>query len=279
MQLWFYEDQSERLRIGLKVRETLYRTRTEFQDLAVLDTYEFGRMLVLDGMVMFTEFDEFAYHEMIIHVPLCLHPNPRNILVVGGGDGGSVREILRHPSVQRVVLCEIDREVVEVARKFFPRLSCQLDDPRVEILYQDAIEYVKNPGQAFDVAIIDSTDPIGPALGLFTQSFYSDLHQCLGPDGIVVAQSEAFYLRPDHIRSIHKKFSSLFKHVAVYGANIPTYPTGYWSFTLGSKTRDPLNDWSQERAAELEPDMRYYNREIHRSAFALPTFFHKWLNV
>ena len=279
MESWFSELQTERLRISFKLRETLYRTRTQFQDLAVVDTYEFGRMLVLDEMVMFSEFDEFAYHEMIVHVPMLLHPNPTRVLVVGGGDGGSVREILRHPSVERVVLCEIDEEVVKVAREYFPRLSAGLDDPKVEVMCRDAIEYMKDPGEIFDVAIIDSTDPVGPSLGLFTLSFYRDVHRCLGLDGIVTAQSESLYTRPDHIRGMCLKYKELFDQVAVYCSNIPTYPTGYWSFTMGSKTMDPRTDWSEERAKQLEPDLRYYNRDLHRAAFALPTFFREWIDV
>ena len=279
MESWFSELQTGRLRISFKLRETLYRTRTRFQELAVVDTYEFGRMLILDEMVMFSEFDEFAYHEMIVHVPMLIHPNPQSVLVVGGGDGGSVREILRHPSVERVVLCEIDEEVIRVAREYFPRLSAGLADSKVEVMCRDAIEYVKDPGEVFDVVIVDSTDPIGPSLGLFTLSFYRDVHRCLGPDGIVTAQSESLYTRPDHVRSMCLKYRQLFDHVSVYCSNIPTYPAGYWSFTLGSKTKDPGTDWSEERAKHLEPYLRYYNRDLHRAAFALPTFFREWIDV
>jgi spermidine synthase len=279
MDLWYSEYQTERLRIGFKIRETLHRVRTAYQDLLILDTYEYGRMMVLDGMVMLSDYDEFAYHEMIVHVPMCLHPNPKSVLVVGGGDGGSVREVLRHPSVERVVMCEIDEEVVNASRKYFPRISCKLDDPKVELMIRDAVEYVKNPGETFDVAIIDSTDPIGPSLGLFTPSFYRNLYQCLGKDGIAAAQSESFYLHPNHVRDIYKKYKQLFPHVAVYCSNIPTYPTGYWAFTLGSKTKDPLKDWSRERARKLELELRYYNADIHQSAFALPNMFREWLNV
>jgi spermidine synthase len=236
-------------------------------------------MMILDGMVMLSEFDEFVYHEMIVHVPMCLHPNPKNVLVVGGGDGGSVREILRHDSVERVVLCEIDQEVVTAARKYFPQLTTGLDDNKVEIKFQDAIEYVKNPKETFDIIIIDSTDPVGPSLGLFSQSFYSDVHDCLSPHGIVTAQTESFFLRPDHIRSVVQKFKKLYPNVAVYSANIPTYPTGYWSFTVGSKTQNPLTDWSHDRAEKLEPELLYYNRQIHKSAFAIPNIFRRWIDV
>jgi len=278
MDLWYSEYQTERLRLGFKIRETLHRSRTPYQDLLIVDTYEYGRMMLLDGMVMLTDYDEFAYHEMIVHVPMCLHPNPKKILVVGGGDGGSVREILRHPSVEKIVLCEIDEEVINASRKFFPRISCALDNSKVEILVRDAIEYVKNPGEIFDVAIIDSTDPIGPSLGLFTPAFYQNLQDCLTSNGIVVAQSESFYLRPNHVRGMYLKYKQLFPHVAIYCSNIPTYPTGHWTFTLGSMTQDPLKDWSKQRAKRLESELRYYNAEIHQSAFALPTQFREWLN-
>ena len=178
-----------------------------------------------------------------------------------------------------MVLCEIDQEVVTASRKYFPRLTTGLDDPKVEIKFQDAIEYVKNPKETFDIIIIDSTDPIGPSLGLFTQSFYADIHECLSPHGVVNAQTESFFIRPDHIRSVVQKLKNLDPHVAVYNANIPTYPTGCWSFTIGSKAQNPLTEWSQDRAAKLEPDLKYYNRQIHQSAFALPNIFRRWIDA
>jgi spermidine synthase len=149
----------------------------------------------------------------------------------------------------------------------------------VEIKVQDAIAYLKNTNETFDIIIIDSTDPIGPSLGLFTQSFYADVHKCLSPEGIVTAQTESFYIRPDHVRSVVHKFKNLYPHVVVYNANIPTYPTGCWSFTLGSKAQNPLTDWSQERAEKLEPDLKYYNRKIHQAAFAIPNIFRRWIDV
>jgi spermidine synthase len=289
MELWFTENQTDRMRFSLRIRETLYRTRTPYQELLVIDTYEYGRMLVLDGMVMVTDFDEFIYHEMIVHVPMCLHPNPKQVLVIGGGDGGSVREILKHPSVEKIVLCEIDEEVINASRKYFPQLSKDLDNPKVEIIVKDAIEYVKKfyviaseakqPSvNSFDVIIIDSSDPVGPATGLFSYSFLRDVFNCLSPDGIVSAQSESPHLHPNRVRGVYQIMKQLFQHSAVYCAPIPTYPTGYWSFTLGSKSHNPITDFSQERIKKLEPNLQYYNRDIHQSAFALPTFLRRWLD-
>jgi spermidine synthase len=291
------------MRFSLRIRETLYRTQTPYQDLLVLDTYEYGRMLVLDGMVMVSDFDEFIYHEMIVHVPMCLHPNPKRVLVVGGGDGGSVREILRHPSVEEVVLCEIDEAVINASRRFFPKLSKDLDNPKVEIIVKDAIEYVRHqtviaseakqsPGGVFDVIIIDSSDPVGPATGLFTLPFFQDVFRCLSPDGVVSAQSESPHLHPNRVRSVYSMMKQLFQYAAVYCAPIPTYPTGYWSFTLGSKRdlslcsviaseakQSPLPDWMEARIKNLEPQLQYYNRDIHQSAFFLPNFLRRWLDV
>ena len=310
MELWFTENQTDRMRFSVRIRETLFRARTPYQDLLVIDTYEYGRMLVLDGMVMVTDFDEFIYHEMIIHIPMCLHPNPKRVLVIGGGDGGSVREILRHPSVERVVLCEIDEEVINASRKFFPILSKELDNPKVEIIIQDAIEYVKkysviaseakqSPTESFDVIIIDSSDPVGPATGLFSLSFFQDVFRCLSPDGVVSAQSESPHLHPNRVRGVYRIMKQLFPHAAVYCAPIPTYPTGYWSFTLGSKRKlnlcsviaslapgcdpgeakqSPLPDWMEARIGALEPQLLYFNRDIQQSAFALPTFLRRWLD-
>ena len=299
MELWFTENQTDRMRFSLRIRETLFRTRTPYQDLLVLDTYEYGRMLVLDGMVMVTDLDEFIYHEMIVHVPMCLHPNPKRVLVVGGGDGGSVREILKHPSVEKVILCEIDEAVISASRQFFPKLSKDLDNPKVEIVVKDAIEFVKNRtpschpaldagSSLFDVIIIDSSDPVGPATGLFTLSFFQDVFWCLGPDGVVSAQSESPYLHPNRVRGVYSMMKQLFQYAAVYCAPIPTYPTGYWSFTLGSKCgmavppmfgTGPLPEWFEARVKKLEPMLQYYNLDIHQSAFVLPTFIRRWLDV
>ena len=267
MEIWYTEDQTRNLRFSCRIRETLVREQTKYQDLAVVDTLQFGKMLVLDGCVMTTEADEFVYHEMITHVPLFTHPKPRKVLVVGGGDGGAIREILKHPSVEEAVLVEIDGAVIEQSKKHLPSISVALDDPRCRILVQDGIKHVKESRGVYDVILSDSTDPIGPAVGLFTAEFYQDVYAALKDDGIFVAQSESPFFHAELIRDVQKRVGSVFPITRLYLASIPTYPSGLWSFTLGSKKYDPLKD---SRSASIAT--KYYTPELHRAAFALPKF-------
>ncbi|MFQ5960244.1 MAG: polyamine aminopropyltransferase [Candidatus Methylomirabilales bacterium] len=267
MEFWFTEKQTENVGLSLRVRESLLVEQTPFQRLAVLDTYLYGRMLVLDGAIQTTEEDEFVYHEMITHVPLITHPHPREVLVIGGGDGGTVREIVKHPDVSRVRLVEIDDRVVAAARRFLPSLSRALDDPRAEVIIADGAEYVRAMPEACDVILIDSTDPVGPAVKLFEADFYRTVHDALTPEGLFVAQSKSPYLDRDLIREILGIIRSLFPIALIYTAAIPTYPSGFWSFVLGSKQHHPLT-FDEGRAEKLET--RYYSPEIHRAAFTLP---------
>ncbi|MBW8005622.1 MAG: polyamine aminopropyltransferase [candidate division NC10 bacterium] len=267
MAFWFTEKQTENLELNLRVRESLLVERTPFQQLAVLDTYLYGRMLVLDGAVQTTEEDEFVYHEMITHVPLITHPQPQEVLVIGGGDGGTVREIVKHPEVKRVRLVEIDERVVAAARQFLPGLSQGLDDPRAEVIITDGAEYVRAMRGACDVIIVDSTDPVGPAVKLFEADFYRAVYDALTPEGLFVAQSKSPYLDRALIRNLLDIIRSLFPVTLLYTAAIPTYPSGFWSFVLGSKMHHPLT-FDERRAEKL--DTRYYSPEIHRAAFILP---------
>jgi spermidine synthase len=189
--LWMTEYQTPNLRLGLRTRSVLRNLQTPYQHLLVVDTEQYGKVLALDGAIQVTEKDEFTYHEMITHVALCSHPKPVEVLVIGGGDGGSIREILKHQSVKRAVLVDIDEEVIKASRDFFPSLSCSLDDPRVEVRPMDALEYIKNQKGRFDVIIVDSTDPVDFAEGLFKEPFYRDVHGALRDDGMVVAQTES----------------------------------------------------------------------------------------
>jgi spermidine synthase len=234
MELWFTENQDENLRFSLKVKETLVVEKTPYQHLAILDTYQFGRILTLDGILQTTEEDEFVYHEMIVHVPLFTHKNPKSVLIVGGGDGGSVREALKHPSVERVVLAEIDEAVVRNSKKYLPTISQALDDPRVEIMIGDGIKYVNEHKNEFDVVIVDSTDPIGPAVGLFTSDFYKAVYECLKEDGIIVAQTESPFIYGKLINKLSKMFKEIYPITKAYIATIPTYPGSLWTFTMGS---------------------------------------------
>lgn len=268
MELWYTEKQTPGLGLSCKVKETLYRTKTDYQELAVLDTIQFGRMLVLDGMVQTTIADEFVYHEMITHIPMHTHPNPRNVLVVGGGDGGAVREIIKYPALEKVTLVEIDPEVVNASKKFLPEISSSLEDARVNVMIADGIEYVRSHEEAFDVIIVDSTEPVGPAVGLFGSPFYEGVFRALKEDGILVAQTESPFFNADLIRTVYRRINAIFPLAYLYLASVPTYPSGLWSFTMGSKRYTPL-----EPAGKWGPDdTKYYTSDLHTSSFSLPRF-------
>lgn len=269
MDLWVKEKQLENTAMTYKVKETLHTEKTEYQDLAIVDTYEFGRMLLLDGIVQTTIKDEFVYHEMITHVPLFTHREPKKVLVIGGGDGGSIREILKHKSVEKAVLCEIDKRVVEVSKKYLPEISCGLDDPRAEVYIGDGIKYVLEHKNEFDVIIVDSTDPIGAAEGLFSRKFYSSLYDCLTEDGIFVAQTETPIYIPDFVKKVFHDIKSVFPITKLYMAAIPTYPGVYWSFTMGSKKYDP-EKVNIDNIPEI--DTKYYHGKLHTACFVLPKY-------
>ncbi len=269
MELWYSEKQTKDLGITCKVRETLHVERTRFQHLAVLDTYEFGRMLVLDGAIQTTIRDEFIYHEMIVHVPLFTHGNPRRVAIIGGGDGGTVREVLKHPSVEEVVLVEIDGKVIEASKRFLPEISCGLEDERVTVIIGDGIKHIKENKGQYDVVLVDSTDPVGPATGLFSQEFYKNVYEALGEDGLFVAQTESPFFNGEFVAQIFTSVSNVFPICRLYLTDIPTYPSGFWSFTMGSKKYDPLQVNTEEIP---EISCKYYTPDLHKSAFTLPRF-------
>lgn len=269
LELWYTEKQTPHFGITAKIAQTLHHEQTEFQKLDVIETEQFGRMLVLDGMVMTTDKDEFAYHEMLTHVGMNTHPEPKRVLVVGGGDGGAIREVLKHPSVEKAVLCEIDGRVIEVARSYFPAIAGALADPRVEIQVEDGIQHIQNHPQEYDVILVDSTEPVGPAVGLFQKPFYQGVHEALRQEGVMVAQTESPWFNRDLITQVYRDLSDIFTVTRLYTANIPTYPSGLWSFTLASKGPDPLLV-PEDRL--IAPDTRYYRPELHQALFRLPRF-------
>ncbi|AZR73815.1 spermidine synthase [Anoxybacter fermentans] len=271
MELWFTEYQNNKLAYGYKISKHLHSEQTKFQRLDVVDTEQFGRMLILDGIVMTTIEDEFVYHEMISHVPLITHPNPKKVAVIGGGDGGAIREIIKHPSIEEAHLIEIDGRVIENSKKYLPEIACALDDPKVTIFVEDGIEFIKKNKNTYDVIMVDSTDPIGPAVGLFKKEFYQSVYDALKEDGLFVAQTESPFLNKDIIKPTYQAISEVFPITRLYLATIPTYPGFLWSFSMGSKKYKP-EDADLSRAEAIASDTKYYNPEIHRSAFALPNF-------
>ncbi|MDC3416802.1 spermidine synthase [Aquibacillus salsiterrae] len=269
MDLWFTEKQTEQFGITAKVNKTYHTEKTDFQQLVMIETAEWGNMLVLDGMVMTTEKDEFVYHEMVAHVPLFTHPNPKHVLVVGGGDGGVIREVLKHKSVEKATLVEIDGKVIEYSKKYLPDIAGELDNPRVEVKVDDGFMHIAKSDKAYDVIMVDSTEPVGPAVNLFSKGFYAGISKALKDDGIFVAQTDNPWFKADLIKQVYNDVKEIFPVTRLYTANIPTYPSGLWTFTLGSKIHDPLKV-KDERFTEMETN--YYTSELHFASFALPKF-------
>ncbi|NTW05228.1 MAG: polyamine aminopropyltransferase [Peptococcaceae bacterium] len=269
MNVWFTEYQNNDLIIGCRMSQVLHHEKTPFQDVMVVDTFLLGKMLLLDDVIQTSVGDEFVYHEMITHVGLNTLPNPRRVLVVGGGDGGAVREVLRNKSVEKVTHCEIDRGVIEAAQKFLPEITYDINDPRVELIIGDGIKHVMENKNTYDMIIIDSTDPIGPAVGLFSAEFYQSVHDALTEDGLFVAQTESPFFDRDFIKRIYKDVDSIFPMARIYLGNVPTYPGGLWTFTMGTKKHDPIKvDASKITAL----DTKFYSPEVHGAAFVLPPF-------
>ena len=255
----------------VQVTEELYSKRSEFQKIDVYQTSKLGRMLLLDGIIQLTEFDEFAYHEMLAHIPLFAHENPKRLLVVGGGDGGVLREAGKHPELEVMDICEIDAEVIETAKKFFPNVSCGYDDPRVAVHIADGSEFIKDRPGYYDVIIVDSTDPGGPGAPLFGEQFYRDMKKALRPGGVIATQAESPYLLPDIVQRLYKVSEQVFRSVGYASILVPTYPTG----TIGACVagdRDDIASPARPVPPELAAKLRYYNLKIHEAAFANPSF-------
>lgn len=269
---WVQEEDAAGARHAIRVRERLHHEQSDFQDIAVYDSAFFGRVLTLDGLVMFTERDEFVYHEMLAHVPLCSMPDPKSVLVIGGGDTGIIREVVRHPSVERVVQCEIDERVTRVCEMFFDWVKPTIEDPRVELVFDDGVAYMEQNTDAFDLIIVDSTDPIGPAVGLFQRDFYRKVAASLRKGGVMVAQTESPHWAAKLVGPIYKEIRVAFKHVSAYMGFIPTYPSGSWCWAYASNDRKRDDFVDAKRLAEISRGCRYYNAGVHDGAFRLPTF-------
>jgi len=276
--LWVEEKFKDFLGLKLKVEKVLFSGKSEFQTVDVVETKGHGKMLLNDGLIMVSERDEFAYHDMISHVPLFVHPNPKNVLVIGGGDGGTAREVIRHSSVEKCVMVEIDPMVVEACKKYIPQTSCALDNPKIELIIGDGVKYVKESQQQFDVIIVDSTDPIGPAQPLFGAEFYADVYSCLADDGIVVSQGESSWYAMDIQQSLLKVLNTQFPKTFLYSFSNLTYPGGLWSFTFASKGLNPINDFKSQRVIDSSLVFDYYNEDLHKACFALPNFVRKGLS-
>ena len=265
--------------IAIKAGKVLYSKQSDFQKVEIFETdSDLGRVLTLDDLMMTTEGDEYHYHEMIAHIPMMHHKAPKTVLVIGGGDGGTVREVLKHDTVEKVVLCEIDGLVIEACKEFLPTISCELDNPKCEILVEDAIEYIKDKKGIFDIILIDSTDPIGPGEGLFTEEFYTNIKNSLKKGGIMVAQSESPFAQKESVRKMYTLLKKVFRICSTYTSNIPTYPGGYWAWAFCSENVEPLSYWDERRGNEITKTCKIYNKSYHEARFALPNYLNEILN-
>ena len=236
-----------------------------------------GKILTLDDLMMTTEGDEYHYHEMIAHIPMMHHKAPKTVLVIGGGDGGTVREVLKHDTVEKVVLCEIDGLVIEACKKYLPTIACELDNPKCEILVEDAIEYIKDKKDMFDIVLIDSTDPMGPGEGLFTEEFYTNVKNSMKKGGIMCAQSESPFVNKEEIKKMYNLLKKLFPICSTFTSNIPTYPGGYWAWAFCSEEVEPLSYWDERRGEAITKTCKIYNKDYHNARFALPNYLKELL--
>ena len=258
------------------VTNVLFHEQTEHQDLVIFETPTFGRVMALDNIVQVTTRDEYAYHEMLTHVPILAKGDVTDVLIIGGGDGGILREVLRHDSVERATMVEIDRTVVDLCQEYFPDISNgAFDDPRTDLIITDGVKFVAETDKRFDVIIVDSTDPVGPGEVLFTQSFYGDCHRCLKDCGVLVTQNGVPFFQGDEVTNTYQRMGASFQDNGFYTTVVPTYSGGF--MTLGWGTDDAsLSDIGvevlRERFAQAGLKTRYYTPEIHKAAFALPQF-------
>ena len=279
MELWYTEQHTKDVRFSIKVDKELYSEQTEFQRIDILESKEFGKFFTLDGLMMVTEKDEFIYHEMIVHVPMAVNLNIKKVLVIGAGDGGTIRELTKYKSIEKIDMVEIDKRVVEVCKEYLPQTACKLDDERVSIFYQDGLKFVRGKENEYDLIIVDSTDPFGPGEGLFTKEFYGNCYKALTEEGILVNQHESPYYAEyaKSMKDAHEKIQGIFKVHKVYQAHIPTYPSGHWLFGFASKKYNPIKDIKANEWNELGIETNYYNTELHVGCFALPTYVNKQL--
>lgn len=257
--------------LSIKVEEVLYSKKSKYQQIDVFKTSNCGIMLVLDGIIQCAECDEFVYQEMMAHIPLFAHPNPERVLVIGGGDGGVLREIARHSCVKEMDICEIDEDVINVSKEFLPWMACGFNDPRVTVNVMDGSEFIESRQQYYDVIIVDSSDPIGPGEALFKEPFYLGLKSALRDNGIVVTQAESIFLHKDFVANLMKMARKLFPVFGYAGMMIPTYPggsIGLCAASLGVQVKEPAR--LPDKA--LVEQFKYYSPELHRSSFVLPRF-------
>lgn len=272
--LWYSEYHTPDVRFSIRVSKQLHNEQSDYQQISIFESKEFGRFLTLDGVMMMTEKDEFIYHEMITHVPMAVNQDIKNVLIIGAGDGGVAREITKYKTVEQIDLVEIDERVIEVCKDFLPQTACGFFDERVHIHCEDGLKFIRHVKDKYDLIIVDSTDPSGPGEVLFTREFYGNCYEALTIHGIMINQHESPFYAEDSraMQSAHKRIHSVFPISYVYQAHIPTYPSGHWLFGFASKGLHPVLDLKADEWKQLGLKTRYYNTNLHRGAFYLPTY-------
>ncbi len=279
MDLWYTEPHTKNAKFSIRIDRQLVTRQSRYQRIDVFESKEFGRILTLDGLLMVTEKDEFIYHEMIVHVPMAVKPDVKRVLVIGAGDGGTIRELVRYDTIEHIDMVEIDEEVVHVCREFLPQTACKLDDPRVHLHFEDGLKFVRTRQNEYDLILVDSTDPFGPGEGLFTREFYGNCFKALAEQGILINQHESPYYADDAraMQRAHRQIQSVFPVSTVYQFHLPTYPSGHWLFGFASKGLHPVEDLQAEAWNALGLETEYYNTELHKGAFALPNYVKRLL--
>ena len=279
MNLWFSEKHTPDVKLSIRIEKQLFSKESDYQRIDIFESREFGRILALDGNIMLTERDEFIYNEMIVHVPMAVHKNIQKVLVIGAGDGGVVKELTRYNRITHIDLVEMDPMVVEACRQYLPGNTCQLDDERVHLHFENGLKFIRYCENEYDLIIVDSNDPYGPSEGLFTKEFYGNCYKALKEDGIMVnQQGSPFYKQDaDACQRSHKRIANTFPVCRVYQAHIPTYAAGYWLFGFASKKYHPVDDLDIEAWNKLHLRTRYYTPRLHKGAFYLPAFLEEML--
>ncbi len=270
--MWFYETLHSNLKLGIKGK-LLYKKKTPHQDCRIYQTKDFGKTFLLDDAIQTAEADEYIYHEMITHPPLMMHSEPKNILIIGGGDGGVLREIFKHP-VEEAVMVEIDKGVIEVSKKYLAKINKgSFSDKRLGLVIDDGARYIKETPKKFDIVIIDSSDPVGPAKILFTKKFYNDVFKVLKPNGIMIRQTGSTFLQPKVLKNNYRILSEVFPHAFIQLVSIPTYSGGHFSFVTGSKKIDFFKvkkKQIEQKYLKLNLKTKYYNPGIQFASLQLP---------
>lgn len=279
MDYWFSEHHTENVKFSVKVDRHLFTNETDLGRVDIFESPEFGRFLAVDGYIIFTERDEFIYDEMLAHVPMAVHPDPREILVFGSGDGGVVEEFLKYPGVEKVDLVEVNEGVMEACREFFPETSCCLEDPRVTTYTENALRFIRHIEGRYDIIVVDSAGFYGPGESLLTREFYGSIYKALKDDGIMVNQHQSPFYETDRLETqrAHKRILDNFPISRVYQAHIPTYPSGYWLFGFASKKYRPVLDLNAEAWNKLDIHTDYYTTNLHKGCFALPAYVERML--